>query len=116
MSSLKQKGFRFALDDFGSGLSSFHYLKNLPVEFLKIDGGFVKDMLADPISTAMVESINQIGHVMGLKTIAEFVEDNVTMHKLKRMKLDFLQGYGIHKPEPLHQCDSKTNKSLELVN
>ncbi|MDH5325056.1 MAG: EAL domain-containing protein [Gammaproteobacteria bacterium] len=117
MSKLKQQGFRFALDDFGSGLSSFNYLKNLPVEFLKIDGSFVQDMLADPISTAMVESINQIGHVMGLKTIAEFVEDNVTMYKLKRMQIDYLQGYGLHKPEPLNQYTVAVvpSKSLELV-
>ena len=99
---LKEVGFRFALDDFGSGLSSFSYLKNLPVEYLKIDGSFVRDMVQDPINTAMVESINEIGHIMGLKTIAEFVENDFINEKLKKLKVDFVQGYGIHKPEPFN--------------
>ncbi|MCG6968659.1 MAG: EAL domain-containing protein [Gammaproteobacteria bacterium] len=96
---LKEAGFRFALDDFGSGLSSFSYLKNLPVEYLKIDGSFIRDMVQDPINTAMVESINQIGHIMGLKTIAEFVENDFINEKLKKLEVDFVQGFGIHKPE-----------------
>jgi diguanylate cyclase (GGDEF)-like protein len=99
---LKDAGFRFALDDFGSGLSSFSYLKNLPVEYLKIDGSFVRDMVKDPINTAMVESINQIGHIMGLKTIAEFVENDFINERLKRLEVDFVQGFGIHKPELLN--------------
>lgn len=99
---LKEAGFRFALDDFGSGLSSFSYLKNLPVEYLKIDGSFVRDMVKDPINTAMVESINQIGHIMGLKTIAEFVENDFINERLKRLEVDFVQGFGIHKPELLN--------------
>ena len=99
---LKEAGFRFALDDFGSGLSSFSYLKNLPVEYLKIDGSFVRDMAKDPINTAMVESINEIGHIMGLKTIAEFVENEFINEKLKKLKVDFVQGYAIHKPEPFN--------------
>jgi len=99
---LKAAGFRFALDDFGSGLSSFSYLKNLPVEYLKIDGSFVRDMVQDPINTAMVESINEIGHIMGLKTIAEFVENEFINEKLKKLKVDFVQGFGIHKPEPFN--------------
>ncbi len=99
---LKEAGFRFALDDFGSGLSSFSYLKNLPVEYLKIDGSFVRDMVQDPINTAMVESINEIGHIMGLKTIAEFVENEFINEKLRKLKVDFVQGYGIHKPEPFN--------------
>ncbi|WP_455209848.1 EAL domain-containing protein [Kaarinaea lacus] len=107
---LKEAGFRFALDDFGSGLSSFSYLKNLPVEYLKIDGSFVRDMVQDPINTAMVESINEIGHIMGLKTIAEFVENEFINEKLKKLEVDFVQGYGIHKPEPFNLYASLVEK------
>ncbi|MGH8612043.1 MAG: EAL domain-containing protein, partial [Gammaproteobacteria bacterium] len=83
LSALKPRGCRFALDDFGSGLSSFAYLKTLPVDFLKIDGGFVKEMVADPIDHAMVEAIHRIGHVMGVETIAESVETALILAQLK---------------------------------
>jgi diguanylate cyclase (GGDEF)-like protein len=98
---LKARGCRFALDDFGSGLSSFAYLKNLDVDFLKIDGMFVRDMADDPIDRSMVKSINEVGHVMGMQTIAEFVEDESTREALKALGVDFAQGYAVHKPEPL---------------
>ena len=98
---LKAKGCSFALDDFGSGLSSFAYLKSLPVDFLKIDGHFVKDIAEDPINRAFVESINQIGHVMGLTTIAEFVENDATLKVLGDIGVDYAQGYGVHIPAPL---------------
>lgn len=100
ISKLKSLGCRFALDDFGSGLSSFAYLKNLPVDYLKIDGIFVKDIADDPIDRAMVKSINEIGHVMGMKTIAEFVENDVVKSILKEIGVDYAQGYGIGKPQP----------------
>ena len=101
--ALKKLGCRFSLDDFGSGMSSFAYLKHLPVDYLKIDGGFVKDMLLDPIDCAMVEAINNIGHVMGIRTIAEFVENDQIQEKLRVIGVDYAQGYGIEKPHPLDQ-------------
>lgn len=101
MRSLKQVGCRFALDDFGSGMSSFAYLKNLPVDYLKIDGGFVKQILDEPTDLAMVEAINHIGHVMGLQTIAEFVENEAILEKITAIRVDYAQGYGIALPRPL---------------
>lgn len=101
ISRLKEKGCRFALDDFGSGLSSFAYLKNLPVDYLKIDGSFIKDMATDAINYAMVEAIRRVGHLMGLKTIAESVENDAILEKLKAIGVDYAQGYGIAKPRPL---------------
>jgi len=101
MNDLKATGCRFSLDDFGSGISSFAYLKNLPVDYLKIDGNFVKDMVNDPIDWAMVESITKIGHVMGLKIIAEYVETKEIMNELQKIGVDYGQGYDIGKPKPL---------------
>ncbi len=99
MRRLKTMGCRFALDDFGSGLSSFAYLKNLPVDFLKIDGVFVKGTARDAADFAMVESINRVGHVMGMQTIAEFVEDADILRCMRNIGVDFVQGHHIHQPE-----------------
>ena len=100
---MRELGCSFALDDFGSGMSSFGYLKELPVDYLKIDGCFVENMLSNPLDFAMVESINSIGHVMGLKTIAEYVGNAEILECLTKMKLDYGQGYGIHKPQPFFE-------------
>ncbi len=101
MSQIKARGCRFSLDDFGSGLSSFAYLKSLPVDHLKIDGAFVRDVVTDPLDRAMIEAINRVGHTMGLKTIAEWVENDEVRAELVELGIDYLQGYGIHEPEPL---------------
>lgn len=100
---LKAMGFSFALDDFGSGMSSFSYLKHLTVDLLKIDGGFVKNIEKEAIDHSMVRSINDIGHVMGIKTVAEFVENQSICDMLETIGVDYLQGYHIHKPQPLSQ-------------
>lgn len=101
--TLRDKGCSFSLDDFGSGLSSFAYLKNLPVDFLKIDGLFVKDILEDKVDWTMVKSINEVGHVMNKKTIAEFVENQNIFELLKTLGVNYAQGYGIAKPVPLQE-------------
>lgn len=111
ITTLKEKGCLFALDDFGSGLSSFAYLKNLPVDFIKIDGGFVKGMLSSSLDHALVSSVNQIGHVVGIQTIAEFVESTEIEQRLREMGIDFLQGYGIARPEPFNALLDKITTS-----
>ena len=100
---LRDMGVRFSLDDFGSGLSSFDYLKNLKIDYLKIDGSFIKDINRDRIDYAMVKSINQIGHLMGVQTIAEFVESAEIMQILKKLNIDYGQGFYIATPLPLTQ-------------
>jgi len=100
---LKAYGCKFSLDDFGSGLSSFAYLKNLPVDFLKIDGFFIKDIEHDPVDLAMVKSINDIGHVMGKKTIAEFVENHQILQTLHELQVDYAQGFCMGKPKPIDE-------------
>lgn len=101
MKRLKDEGFTFALDDFGSGFSSFAYLKNLPVDYLKIDGSLVQNIDESLVSFTMVEAINSIGHVMGIKTIAEFVKSPDIKRRLAEIGVDYAQGYHIHEPEPL---------------
>jgi diguanylate cyclase (GGDEF)-like protein/PAS domain S-box-containing protein len=103
ITDLKKRGCQFALDDFGSGLCSFAYLKTLPVDFLKIDGVFVKGVVDDPVDLAMVKSINDMGHVLGKRTVAEFVETQAILGKLSEIGVDYAQGYGISRPRPLDE-------------
>jgi EAL domain-containing protein (putative c-di-GMP-specific phosphodiesterase class I) len=101
MLTLRGCGFRFALDDCGSGLSAFTYLKKLPVDFLKIDGAFVRDIMSDPVDYAMVRSINELGQLLGKETIAELVETLDVADELRRIGINYVQGYAYGKPEPL---------------
>ncbi len=101
MHELKALGCRFALDDFGIGMSSFAYLKYLPVDYVKIDGVFIRDIVADPMDHAIVEAINRIAHILGLKTVAEFVDDATILDELRGIGVDYAQGYFIAKPEAL---------------
>ena len=98
ITDMKLKGVRFALDDFGSGLSSLTYLKQLPVDYLKIDGSFIKDIVSDPIDRTLVDAINQMAHTMGLKTVAEYVESKEILDLLKDLGIDYAQGFHINKP------------------
>ncbi len=98
---LKGEGCQFALDDFGAGLSSFSYLKSMEVNYLKIDGGFITDMLDDDMDCAIVKAINDIGHQAKLETIAEFVENDATKQRLIEIGVDYAQGYGIEVPAPI---------------
>jgi diguanylate cyclase (GGDEF)-like protein/PAS domain S-box-containing protein len=106
-------GCKFALDDFGSGVSSFGYLKHLPVNYLKIDGMFIKDIINNPIDHAMVKSINEIGQVMGMETIAEYVENESTKDSLKELGVNYAQGYGVSVPQPINHI---MNQSSNIIN
>jgi EAL domain-containing protein (putative c-di-GMP-specific phosphodiesterase class I) len=101
MQALTDMGASFALDDFGSGLSSYNYLRELPVGYLKIDGSFVHDMNRDPVNRALVTSINQVAHILGLQTIAEWAEDHATVNLLRALHVDFVQGYAVGMPTPI---------------
>jgi diguanylate cyclase (GGDEF)-like protein/PAS domain S-box-containing protein len=101
MHELKTFGCRFALDDFGIGVSSFAYLKYLPVDYLKIDGTFIRDLAHNPMDHAIVEAINRIGHVLGMRTVAECVEDAATLERLRELKVDFAQGTAVGEPEAM---------------
>lgn len=101
MHKLKALGCRFSLDDFGSGFSSFGYLKALPVDYLKIDGVFVRDIASNAVNRAMVKAINEVGHVMGLQTVAEYVEDAATLAIIRDLGIDYAQGYAVGKLRPL---------------
>jgi EAL domain-containing protein (putative c-di-GMP-specific phosphodiesterase class I) len=121
---LKALGCHFALDDFGSGMSSFAYLKNLPVDYLKIDGAFIKDIVTDAMPSAvreatiaaeMVKTIARIASVMGIQTIAEFVENDAILMKLKALGVDYAQGYGIAKPCPFDINEISLKQPNQLV-
>lgn len=98
---IKEAGCRFALDDFGSGMSSFSYLKNMPVDYLKIDGSFVRNIIEDETDLAMVSSINQVAHIMGIETIAEYVESDAIRAALETLGMDYGQGFALGRPAPL---------------
>jgi len=101
MRELKSRGCHFALDDFGSGLSSFMYLKTLPVDYLKIDGQFIENVARDPVDRSMVEAISQVGRAMGIRTIAERVESEAVLLQLARLGIGYAQGYYIAEPSPI---------------
>ncbi len=114
IAQLKLLGCRFAIDDFGSGISSFGQLKNLDIDYIKIDGMFVRDIADDPVDRAMVTAINEMAHALGLLTVAEFVESQQVLDILRKIGVDFAQGYAIGKPTPLvmdvsYRCDQAVN-------
>ncbi len=107
-------GCTLALDDFGSGFSTFAYLKQLPIDFLKIDGSLVRNIASDSIDLEMVRAINQIGHTVGAKTIAEFVENDEILNELRELGVDYAQGYGLRMPSPLLQLSDELEKRPPL--
>ncbi|MEL6493368.1 MAG: EAL domain-containing protein [Cyanobacteria bacterium J06621_3] len=112
--SLKKLGFRFALDDFGSGMSSFVYLKQLPVDYLKIDGSLVSEINRDEIALATLKSINDIGHIMGLSTVAEYVSDSDILQTVEALNIDYMQGFEIAIPLPLSDITASSEALLSL--
>jgi len=111
---LRDAGCKLALDDFGAGMSSFGYLKNLPVDIIKIDGSFIRDLLSDPMSYAIVRAVTDIGHQRGLVVIAEWVSGSEVMAALARIGVDYAQGFGLHQPEPipLHRPPARSGAAL----
>jgi ammonium transporter, Amt family len=101
MRELKGRGCKFSLDDFGTGLSSFMYLKTLPVDFLKIDGQFIGNVAQDPVDRSMVEAIGKVGKALGIATVAECVESQSVLDELQRIGVDFVQGYFVSPPRPI---------------
>ena len=115
ISSLKALGCTFSLDDFGTGVSSYSYLRSLNVDYLKIDGSFVKNIADDEISKTMVQSINQIGHTMKIKVIAEYVENEKIIQLLREMGVDYGQGYAIARPGPIEAVIRRHQSSIARV-
>jgi EAL domain-containing protein (putative c-di-GMP-specific phosphodiesterase class I) len=105
MRELQARGCKFSLDDFGSGLSSFMYLKTLPVDFLKIDGQFISQIAVDPIDRSMVEAISKVGRSLGIFTVAECVESEDVLNELRRIGVDFAQGYYMAQPRPISELE-----------
>ena len=115
MAALQARGCRFALDDFGVGLSSFTYLKHLPADFVKIDGSFVVDMLQNPVNYAMVEAIHNIGHILGKKTIAESVESTEILDALDAIGVDYAQGIAVAPPKIFGQLRRPAGKQRAIA-
>ena len=113
--SLRALGCRFSLDDFGSGLSSFSYLKNLPSDFIKIDGKLVSNILQDPVERSIVEAINQVGQAMGLLTVAEHVESRALLDALRTIGIDYAQGYHVARPIPFEMLSSSIGARQRIV-
>jgi EAL domain-containing protein (putative c-di-GMP-specific phosphodiesterase class I) len=103
MRSLRERGCRFVLDDFGSGLSSFRYLKSLEVQYLKIDGELVREIANDPIQREMVAAIHRIGESMGIQTIGEWVENSEIARALADIGVDYAQGFAVGRPVPFSE-------------
>ena len=115
MESLREIGCRFSLDDFGAGLSSFGYLKVLPVDYLKIDGSFIREVTSDTVSLSMVQAICQIGNTMGLSIVAEYVGDQDTIDALRKIGVDYVQGYFIDEPAPLDETVERLRSDAQTA-
>ena len=111
---MKSSGCQFALDDFGTGVSSYSYLKMFPFDYVKIDGSFIRNIASSPVDREMVASVCRIAKVLGIKTIAEYVEDDETLALLRDMGVDYAQGYGISEPAPLSQRLSDHHEDILL--
>jgi EAL domain-containing protein (putative c-di-GMP-specific phosphodiesterase class I) len=110
---MKSLGCLFSLDDFGAGMSSFGYLKHLPVDFIKIDGSFIKDIAHDVVDQAMVRAINDVGHVMGKQTIGEFVDGELSLTTLRQLGVDFAQGNWLSPPAPFKPEASRVLRPIQ---
>ena len=110
ISVLRGMGCQFALDDFGAGVSSLAYVRRLPFDYVKIDGAFIKGMVIDPVQRAIVESIQRVGRLMGVKTVAEGVEDASTLEALRSIGVDYAQGYFVHRPTPFYTREDYTRE------
>ncbi|MEM9541081.1 MAG: EAL domain-containing protein, partial [Cyanobacteria bacterium P01_E01_bin.42] len=113
---LKALGCYFALDDFGSGMSSFAYLRDLPIDFLKVDGTFILNLESDRITYSIVEAINHIGQVLGVQTIAEFVENETLLEELKQLGFDYAQGFCVAIPTHLNNHFDRIRGNMERNN
>ena len=111
MTALRERGCKFALDDFGSGLSSFGYLKKLPVDYVKIDGMFIRDLLRDKTDQIFVKSIIDIAHTLNIKAIAEFIENDELLAKIRELGADYAQGFAIGRPYVLAPKFPRTDGS-----